>query len=116
MYDSKIYASPCDMTVPRGVESSERSSRFQAIKEHLFSDLNDEAVILSLVNGKYYGLNSVGVTIWKNVQEAASIAEIEAAVLDEYDVDLETCRREVYLFLEEMMNEELINTVDEASS
>ena len=90
--------------------------RYQAIKEHLFSQLNEEAVILSLKNGKYYGLNSVGVTVWTNVQEAATLAEIEAAVMSEYDVDEETCRREVSAFLEKMVGEELIETLHEPSS
>lgn len=115
MYDSNIHASPYDLTTPR-VDSSSKTDRFQAIKEHLFSELNDEAVILSLKNGKYYGLNSVGVTVWKNVQEASTLAEIEAAVLNEYDVDEETCRRGVLLFLEKMVNEKLVETVDEARS
>lgn len=111
MYDSNTYASPYDMTAPQ-VASTSRASRFQAIEEHLFSELNEEAVILSLKNGKYYGLNSVGVTVWKNIQKAASLAEIETAVLSEYAVDVETCRREVSLFLEKMLSEELIETVD----
>ena len=90
--------------------------RYRAIKEHLLSELNEEAVILSLKNGKYYGLNSVGFTIWTNVQESATLSEIEAAVMNEYDVDEETCRREVSTFLEQMLSEELVETVDAPSS
>lgn len=115
MYDSLTYGAPNGMTAPHtDITSSGR--RYQAIKEHLLSELNEEAVILSLKNGKYYGLNSVGFTIWTNVQEAATLSEIEAAVMNDYDVDEETCRREVSLFLEEMLREELVETLDDASS
>lgn len=113
MYDSSTRASFYHMTLPP-VDGAIRNGRFKAIIEHLFSELSDEAVILSLKNGKYYGLNSVGVTIWKNIQTASSLADIEAAVLSEYDVDEETCRREVSLFLEKMLSEELIENVDES--
>lgn len=87
--------------------------RFQAIKEHLFSLLGDEAVILSLKNGKYYSLNSVGSSIWKVIQEPAELSDIEAAILMEYDVDPKICRNETVLFLEKMIAEDLILTIDE---
>lgn len=86
---------------------------FLAIKEALFSDLNDEAVILSLKNGKYYGLNAVGVTIWKALQRPASLSEIESTVRLEYEVDPETCHREVTAFVEKMVLEGLIESINE---
>jgi len=115
MYDSKTYGASDGMNAPY-TDFTSNGCRYRAIKEHLLSELNDEAVILSLKNGKYYGLNSVGFTVWTNVLEAATLSEIEAAVMNEYDVDEETCRREVSLFLKQMLSEELVETVDDASS
>ena len=69
--------------------------RFQAITEHLFSMLSEEAVILSLKNGKYYGLNPVGVSIWHAIKEPATQDEIEAVIMQEYDVDRSTCQQAV---------------------
>ena len=115
MYDSKTYGAYNDMTAPN-TDFKPNGFRYRAIKEHLLSELNEEAVILSLKNGKYYGLNSVGFTVWTNVQEAATLSEIEAAVMNEYDVDEETCRCAVSSFLEQMLGEELVETVDDASS
>lgn len=87
--------------------------RYRAIKEHLFSTLADEAVLLSLRNGKYYGVNHVGAAIWSIVQQPVTLAEIEAHLMDEYAVDEETCRAEVAKFLEQMIGEELIDVLDE---
>lgn len=87
--------------------------RFRAIKEHLFSDLNGEAVVLSLKNGKYYGLNEVGMTIWGIVREGGTLEEIEEAVISEYDVDPETCRREVSGFVNNLVDEGLVVASDE---
>ncbi|MCC7308401.1 MAG: lasso peptide biosynthesis PqqD family chaperone [Acidobacteria bacterium] len=115
MYDCNATASFYDMNFPP-VDGALPNRRFIAIKEHLFSELNEEAVILSLKNGKYYGLNSVGVTIWKSLQTSVSIDEIETVVMNEYDVGEETCRVEVLRFLEKMLGEELIEAADEESS
>ncbi|MGD9629036.1 MAG: lasso peptide biosynthesis PqqD family chaperone [Pyrinomonadaceae bacterium] len=90
-----------------------RVRRYRAIEDHLFSDLAEEAVILSLRNGKYYGINHVGASIWWVIQQPATLAEVESHLMKEYDVDEETCRAEVALFLETMMREKLIDVFDE---
>lgn len=115
MYDSKTYGAFNEMTTRHTDFTASNATRYRAIKEHLLSELNEEAVILSLKNGKYYGLNSVGFTIWTNIQEAATLSEIETAVMNEYDVDEETCRRAVSLFLEQMAGEQLVEIVDDPS-
>lgn len=90
-------------------------SLFVASKEHLFSELKSEGVILSLTNGKYYGVNEVGVTIWKIIQNPASLKEIQTAVTNEYDVADEKCYQEVLSFLTEMSKEGLVNVLNEES-
>lgn len=87
--------------------------RFKTIDTHLYSDLGDEAVILNLSDGKYYGLNSVGVTIWKALDVPRSAVEIEAKVFEEFEVDQDTCHRETLAFLEKMVEEGLV-TVENA--
>lgn len=87
--------------------------RYKVVDEHLYSDLKDEAVILNLANGRYYGLNAVGVSIWKALLEPATIGEIESTIMLEYDVDQETCSREVSAFLDKMAEEKLIDIIDD---
>lgn len=90
-----------------------RVRRYRAIKDHLFSDLAEEAVILSLRNGKYYGINHVGASIWSIIQKPVTLAEVESHLMNEYEVDEQTCRAEVVLFLETMIREKLIDVFDE---
>lgn len=94
-------------------EATLTAARIKAVEEHLFSDLEGEAVLLNLKNGKYYGLNAVGVAVWERLQRPATLAEIEAGMLDEFDVAPEVCRREVLAFLTRMLDEELLELVDE---
>ena len=90
------------------MESKFANCRINAIKEHLYSGLKEAGVILSLKNGKYYGLNEVGRSIWSAVQTPATIEEIKTAIMQEYDVDEATCYREINNFLEKMSKEELV--------
>ena len=97
-------------------ESKLTNQLFSADKEHLYSDMEGEAVILSLKNGKYYGVNSVGAYIWATLQNPISFQDIQAGLMREYSVDEETCRREVSAFLERMTEEGLIEILDAKNS
>jgi hypothetical protein len=44
------------------------------------------------------------------------LPEIETAIIQEYEVDQETCRQEVLTFLERMVNEELVEVSNEKNS
>ena len=88
-------------------------NRFTAIKDHLYTDLKEEGIILSLKNGKYYGVNGVGACIWTVIQSPATFQDIQSAVMREYDVNQELCRDEVLAFLKMMREEELIEIFDE---
>lgn len=86
---------------------------FVADEEHLYSELKSEGVILSLTNGKYYGVNEVGASIWKAVQSPTKISDIQAAVMREYDVEGGQCVQEILTFLDKMYRENLIKIFNE---
>ncbi len=85
---------------------------YQAVREHLCCELNGEAVILSLKNGKYYGLNSIGADIWDLLQKPVRFSKITQAILSEYDVEEDTCRREIESFLAQMKDEGLVEVIN----
>lgn len=113
MHGSFKLAQVNKMTIDESSETLIHKRRYRAIREHLVSELDSKAVILSLKNGKYYGLNKVGLAIWALIQKPSTIAEIEEALLQEYTVDKEICRREVIEFLVTMVDEELIEVNEE---
>ena len=94
-------------------EATLTTARLKAVEEHLFSNLEGEAVLLNLKNGKYYGLNLVGVAVWERLQQPTTLPEIQAGILEEFNVTPEICRREVLDFLSRMFDENLIEVVDE---
>jgi hypothetical protein len=104
--------------LPRTTDISSDSvvTRYKAVTEHLYCDLNGEAVVLSLANGRYYGMNAVAARIWELVQDPHSADEIEQAILLEYEVEREVCRQQVSGFLQRMIAEELLVVIHERGS
>lgn len=77
--------------------------------QQISCDVADEAVLLSMQTGEYYGLNPVGASIWRLIQQPRTVAGLVVALMDEYDgVTADECRGEVLSFLEEMIALELV--------
>ena len=47
-------------------------------------------------------LNEVGAFLWRRLEEGASESELIGALLDEYEVDEETARKDVCAYLDKM--------------
>lgn len=74
-----------------------------AVKDVLGCELQDEAIILDLKSGVYYGLDSMGARLWQLVQQPIVVSEVCEIILDEYDVDREQCERDLCSFFQEMV-------------
>jgi hypothetical protein len=61
----------------------------------LASEVGPEVVMLSLRDGTYYGLDGVGVEIWRMLQAPVTISRIVTALVETYDVDADRCRSDV---------------------
>lgn len=73
-----------------------------AASEQVSTRLDDETVLLELKKGTYYGLNAVGTVIWEMIQQPQSVESLYSAVLNQYNVEPETCKRDVLRLIEEM--------------
>ncbi len=54
---------------------------------------------------KFNGLitvNEVGVSLWKMLQEGATLDQLVRGILDEYDVDEKTAREDIQEFLDQL--------------
>jgi hypothetical protein len=62
--------------------------------------LGDEAVLLNVQSGVYFGLNAVGTRIWELLIEGATQEDIVGRLLDEYDVEPEQLRTDIEGFMQ----------------
>jgi hypothetical protein len=77
--------------------------------EQLFRLLQEEAVILSLKNSAYYGLDQIGARVWTLLCEPRSIGQLRDTLVIEYEVEAECCARDLLNLLEDMRMEGLID-------
>lgn len=86
--------------------------RYKHSNDVVFTDLNGEAAILNTKTGIYFTLDESGTFIWNCLKESKSIDELVLKVMEEYDVEHETCIRDVKELLEEMKKESLVQEHD----
>ena len=84
----------------------------KAAKEQVSAHLKDEAVILSLKNDVYYGLNPVGARIWQLIQEPISVGAVRDTIVAEYEVEAQRCEQDVLALLAELKTQGLIEISD----
>ena len=53
----------------------------------MFRHLNDEAVLLDLKSGTYFGLNDVGARTWQLILEHGRLSHVLDVLLQEYAVE-----------------------------
>jgi hypothetical protein len=63
-------------------------------------------------NSSYYGLNAVGASVWKLLQQRHSVRELRDAIIDEYDVEPGECERDILELLERLRGEGLVRSVE----
>lgn len=84
------------------------SDRIRRNPELIHSAIENEVVLLSIDNGKYYRLNQLGSIIWERIDFPIEIAVLCHELMDEYDVTLEDCENEVLAFVEQLSKDKLI--------
>ena len=84
-----------------------------ASKENVSCALGEEAAILHMSSGVYYGLDPVGARIWKLLEQPKSVADLRTAIVDEYDVESTKCESDLLNLLEKMRAEGLIEIQSE---
>ncbi len=74
----------------------------------LTNTIEDEIVMMSLEKGNYYGMNNVGSRIWELTNEPKPVNEICNELMNEYEIDRESCLKSVIQFLEKLSEANLI--------
>lgn len=85
----------------------ERQSRPRRSERAHWRELDEHVVILDLDSSVYSTLNPVGSLIWNAADGTKTVEEIAVAVVDAFDVDEDTARRDTIHFVEAMLAEGL---------
>lgn len=87
-----------------------------AAKDQVSCSLGDEAAILHMQSGIYYGLDPVGARIWNLMQEPRTVEELCTAIVAEYEVEPARCAGDLFALLGKLQTEGLIEVRNGSAS
>lgn len=74
----------------------------------IFTDLDDETILMSIDQGAYYGMEQTARRIWELLESPRIISDLCSRLSEEYRVEPALCEPEIISFLEELREEGLI--------
>ena len=77
-------------------------------KDQIATDVDGEVVMMSVQQGEYYGLDSVGSRIWELFEQPKTTEQVIDVLTAEYEVDRKTCEQDVIQFVDELMGKGLL--------
>jgi len=84
--------------------------------ELVSANLDGEVVILGFSTGSYFSLDQVGAFVWDLIQRPQKVSDIRDAILEEYEIDLMQCERDLITLLEKLIDKQLVDIRAEPSA
>ncbi len=79
----------------------------------LSTELQNEGVLLNLETGEYFGLDEVGMEMWKILRANGDVDEARAALLEQFDVTDDVLARDLREFIATLAQRKLVLVADE---
>ena len=69
----------------------------------------EEAVMMSVTAGRYYGLNAAASRIWELLDSPRTIVQLCAQLCEEFEVDGQSCEAGVLKFVQDLIDNGLVH-------
>ena len=79
----------------------------------LSTELDAEGVLLNLETGEYFGLDEIGLEMWKALGKSDSLDAVRACLLAQFDVTEEMLARDLDALITELAERKLVVVTDE---
>jgi hypothetical protein len=79
----------------------------------LSTELHDEGVLLNLETGEYFGLDGVGMEMWKVLRANGDVGAARAALLEQYDVAEDVLAKDLDELIAKLAERKLLVLADE---
>lgn len=87
-------------------------TRLQLSPDVLFQEAQGESVLLHLGNERYFGLDPIGTRIWLWLRDGATLPEIHARMLSEYDIEADALARDLLALIDDLIRADLLVPAD----
>ena len=84
------------------------SGHYKPHPDALDKDVGGERVLVSLATGEYYGLDPIGSAVWTWLSETGDLEAVAARLVEAYEVDALTARRDVEDLVRSLLEAELL--------
>ncbi len=81
-------------------------------EELIQASLEESIALMSIENGRYYGLENVAKNIWLQLETPKQIQDIVKELQQQYEVEKDLCQSETLQFLETLWGKKMIEVVD----
>ena len=81
---------------------------YKRSKAALVADVGEDIVALNVERGFTYGMTGVTAAVWQLLAEPRDLTQLCSELLTLYEVDAETCRKQLSRLLDEMITEGLV--------
>ncbi|HEY0324662.1 MAG TPA: PqqD family protein [Allosphingosinicella sp.] len=78
------------------------------------AELDGELLGLHVERGTCYGFNGTATRIWKIIEQPVRLSALRDTLMRDYDVDSETCERDLRELLRELEQDGLVSIDDSA--
>ena len=79
----------------------------------LSTELHDEGVLLNLETGEYFGLDGVGMEMWKVLRANGDVGAARAVLLEQYDVAEDVLAKDLDELIAKLAARKLLVVADE---
>jgi len=77
----------------------------------MISPIGDEIVMMSMENGNYIGINSVGASIWEKLEQPTPVNELVNYLVVIYDIHKDECEQKTIKYLYDMLDAEMLTVI-----
>jgi Coenzyme PQQ synthesis protein D (PqqD) len=85
---------------------------FAAGADILFRCVEDEAVLLHVPSGNYYGLSTTGILLWEAIQNKQPLLSVADAIVAEYEVEKSQVLDDLQVLLQNLLDNGLVVKTD----
>ncbi len=81
-------------------------------RDQVSARLEEQTALMSLEGGHYYLIDEIGTEVWSRIETPIRVSDLCAVLVQEFDVTMEACQRDVIGFLGDLVARNLV-TVEE---
>ena len=90
---------------PRAIAETAMISRSPAV---LAAEVDGEIVMMSIEQGRYFGLDDIGSDCWKRIEQPCSFAALIEGLAADYEADRGTIAADVTALLTKMVEQDVV--------